>query len=55
MKDDEKYICINNGNRKCLKYEKGMFILEIIKVILTPRMILAIGFVITMVMSAKGG
>ena len=56
MKDDEKktYICINNGDRRCLKYDKCMFMLEIVRTILTPKMVLSIGFVIIMIMSMKG-
>jgi len=54
-KDEKKtYICINDGDRRCLKYDKCMFMLLIVKTILTPKMVVSIGFIIMMIMSMKG-
>ncbi len=52
---DCKYTCINEGDRKCIKYEQQMYKWEIIKAIVTPRMVLTMGFVITLIMSAMKG
>jgi hypothetical protein len=56
MEDKREYTCINDGERRCLKYDKRMFTLEVIKTIFTPKMVLTVGFVIMMIISMmKGG
>jgi len=55
MEEKKEYTCINNGDRRCLKYDKRIFALEVIKTIITPKMVLTVGFVIAMIISMKGG
>jgi hypothetical protein len=57
MKDNEnRHPCIHDGDRKCLEYERKVYKLEVLKVILTPKMILTVGFTImTIISMSKGG
>lgn len=48
--------CIHDGERKCIEYERKVYKLEVLKVILTPRMILTVGFtILTIISMLKGG
>ena len=52
-KKEKEHICIHDGDRLCEKYR---YRLEILKIVLTPRMILTVGFIfITILSIIQGG
>lgn len=55
MSEKEK-TCIHDGERKCIEYERKVYKLEVLKTVLTPRMVLTVGFMIlTIISMLKGG
>jgi len=56
MKDNEnRHTCIHDGNRKCIEYERKVYKLEVLKTILTPKMVMTVGFIILTAISMMKG